>query len=85
MHTGAVRELVAAAEEAAEWIHERTTHSKIEYLLRASVEAVKAEEKPQTHEFFSGSSNGFRVFCQHEETTRCGLPHDAPSHQTGGK
>ena len=76
MHTGAVRELVAAAEEAAEWIHERTTHSKIEYLLRASVEAVKAEEKPQGCPHCS---------CSCMDCAPCGQPPDALIPQTGGE
>ena len=76
--TEAMKELVAAAEEAAEWIHERTTHSKIEYLLRSKAEAVKAEEKPQTHTRNPAYDGPEGVFDGYGEC-------DAPIHQTGGK
>jgi phage baseplate assembly protein W len=70
MQTEAVKELVAAAEECAS--------RRYEPRLSKAVAAVKAEEKPQTHDF---QGNMF-LQCQHPS---CGQMLDAPIHQERGK
>jgi hypothetical protein len=69
--TEAVKELVAAAEECAS--------RRYEPRLSKAVEAVQAEEKPQTHDF---RGNMF-LPCQHPSCG--GQMLNAPIHQKAGK
>ncbi len=91
MHTEAVRELVAAADVIrtrlatlpidweVQWAREEADLMlTAEARLTAAVAAVKAEEKPQTHDF---RGNMF-LQCQHPG---CGQMLNAPIHQKAGK
>jgi hypothetical protein len=75
--TEAVKELVAAAEECAS--------RRYEPRFSKAVEAVKAEEKPQTHEFIG--SGVIQDYCIHADSASefCGQSVFTPIHQTGGK
>jgi hypothetical protein len=80
MNTEAVKELVAAAERTADFLDRRSYEGD---KLRVYVEAVKAEEKPQTckpHRFVRGLVGSNSGAC-----VACGYDFPDPIHHTGGK